>query len=504
MCGLVGFSGKEDANLESIKLMMLHNSMSRGTHATGFYSKATGLVKSADAAEDFLSSNYRLLTQDSVVLGHVRHATVGDKTDDSLAHPFQEKNIVFQHNGTLKNYKALAKKHDIPEDSYKVDSEALGKIIDKHWNTENAFKVLEEYEGAAATMTLDTDTGELFVSRDEERTLFFGYKDGGIYISSIENSLKMIGCGTISAFTPYHLYTIKEGAITNVTRFHKKEVVEPVLADKRFIKELITADGKSHTIALSSPVKGFTRADTKPAFLKGLHLECSYSPYSIDSGVLTKGKIYRAVSDNTLITANSSIERIKVVDDNGNLSTFNVTAFKLEDCLFYRTRPVKVINPDSLTTNVEIGTVATVVNYLIGNTYLFIKLPGGAIEKIDIINVRVLTSEETEKFTKGELTDVNSPEDINFYNISKQYSVEGDYTPLEEKEEVKNYSNNEESDEDVDIEDLYLESIAKTLETVSQLANSALKETKADTKEVIINKLIDFTDSVRGKKILNV
>lgn len=223
-CGLIGFSGKNPVNLQAIFFLMWHNAETRGKHATGIYTPNTGLIKKSEEALKFIKDDTvrNRIKADNVLIAHVRKATVGGIYEVGNAHPFEYENLVVQHNGTLDNYKELAKKYNLPENSWKTDSQVLGSILSMNHKNNEPFKVLGEYEGAAAFVIYDKDTGVLYAGHDEERPLYYGYIGEDMYISSINTSLEIIGCKDITSFKEFVIHTIKDGKIIKTQPYTKK------------------------------------------------------------------------------------------------------------------------------------------------------------------------------------------------------------------------------------------------------------------------------------------
>lgn len=211
-CGLIGFSGKTNFDKEKINLLMLWNSFERGKDATGIYTPKNGLVKFAKLATEFLVNTP--FEEDTLLIAHVRAKTVGTNTDKN-AHPFNEDNVVLAHNGTLKNHYDLLRKYKLEWNKYDVDSHVICGIMAQEKN----FKVLTEIEGAAAMLMHDKDNPKImYVFRNGDRDLFKGYCDGNLYISSIKNSLELIGCKNVKEFKENYLYTIVDGLIQGTAK----------------------------------------------------------------------------------------------------------------------------------------------------------------------------------------------------------------------------------------------------------------------------------------------
>lgn len=223
-CGLVGFSGKNPVNLPAVFFLMWHNAETRGKHATGIYTPNTGLIKKSEEAVKFIKDDAvtSRIKADTVLIAHVRKATVGNTYEVGNAHPFEYENLVVQHNGTLDNYKELAKDYNLPDNSWKTDSQVLGSILSMNHKKNEPFKVLGEYEGAAAFVIYNKETGVLYAGHDKERPLFYGHIGKDMYISSIELSLQIIGCKGITSFPEFIIHTIKDGKIIKTESYTKK------------------------------------------------------------------------------------------------------------------------------------------------------------------------------------------------------------------------------------------------------------------------------------------
>lgn len=220
-CGLTGFSGPKDKkfNLDKLKTLMLWNYIERGQDATGIWTPSTSVVKDNVQCDKFLMSSANGLTtmSDNVFIGHVRAKTMGNNTKEN-AHPFHEGNIVLAHNGTLSSWSDLCREYDFKYIDIDVDSRLLAMAINKTQNPE----ILQKFEGTAAVIFADTNKSDtLYVFRNKERPLFRGKLDGCMYISSLEESLKFIGCTSTEEFKEEYLYTIKEGKIETFTKLKR-------------------------------------------------------------------------------------------------------------------------------------------------------------------------------------------------------------------------------------------------------------------------------------------
>jgi hypothetical protein len=229
MCGLIGFSGTKPCDINKIRVLMYVNSQERGEDATGLYSPLNGLEKSLSKGWEVAKSNKTVLQPDTTLIAHVRAKTIGVNSIQNT-HPFERGNYILAHNGTLKNYNALLRKYDLNATDYNVDSDIIAGCIAK----DDGFDVLPLLEGAAALLIHDkTKPNRLYVFKKgsniatEQRTLFKGSLDGGMYISSLEEPLMMIGCKNIKPFKDDVLYTIENGAIKKEVTVKNVGFVEP-------------------------------------------------------------------------------------------------------------------------------------------------------------------------------------------------------------------------------------------------------------------------------------
>ena len=218
MCGLIGFSGykgqKFDVN--KVKILFMYN-QERGKDASGFWTPSIGVVKSVDTASKFLTKDFSKIAPDCSLIGHVR-AGSAYKTFVSSAHPFEGDNCVLAHNGTLDNTDALSQAYGTSNPG--TDTELLHKIMDSNFGA----KIFSQINGTASLLVADKniklkkgqENSFLLAFRlNNERPLFYGMSDEGMYISSLKESLEAIECKDILEFDTNTLYTIFEGGILN-------------------------------------------------------------------------------------------------------------------------------------------------------------------------------------------------------------------------------------------------------------------------------------------------
>jgi hypothetical protein len=213
MCGIVAYSSKEENfNLDKINFLMYCNSVERGGDATGIFSPTHGWFKSTKAIEKFLTEDNISKCQDKNFIGHLRSGTSGNATDIKNAHPFDFSNLIGVHNGTVPRVWDVFVKHGYKRNDASIDSEAIFRLIN-----DKGPEIIKEIDGPMALVWWDKNEKALKIYRNSERPLFFGYFKDNLYISSIEDSLKVINCLSISEFDEDQLYTIKDGVISQTT-----------------------------------------------------------------------------------------------------------------------------------------------------------------------------------------------------------------------------------------------------------------------------------------------
>lgn len=210
MCGIVAYIGTEPYDPKDIKILMLAN-MWRGADASGFFTPTNGIVKNTDRIDEFLAEVGNEIEPGNLFIGHVRKSTYANS--DKKAHPFSFLNITGVHNGTLTGHAYLKSQkysHIDYLENNSIDSELL--IAGLNYG----YDILKWYDGAAALIWYDARTPDrLNFFHDKERPLFRGYKQGlnGMFLSSTEESLKIIGCHKIVAVNENVVYIASRAGI---------------------------------------------------------------------------------------------------------------------------------------------------------------------------------------------------------------------------------------------------------------------------------------------------
>ena len=277
-CGVFGFMSNSinKMNWDKFNILGIFNDP-RGGDSCGRVTEWTveyGLHIESDY-KDFAAKYKNPEGKYKTIIGHTRKASVGGVNKEN-AQPIifhtnskevkrrRKKNptldkfitdangkdrVVFTgaHNGTITNYKELAKKYQIKVEG-KSDSIILLEIIFKH-----GFDVLKDYKGTAAIIIYDfvDNSGYVFHGKSpvynrnayavDERPLYFWQESvNTLYFSSLEESLKFIGGSkdTVKELEYNVLYKIKGG-----------KFVEEVKYDRAYVpqKETVTTSTVNRT-----------------------------------------------------------------------------------------------------------------------------------------------------------------------------------------------------------------------------------------------------------------
>lgn len=169
----------------------------RGTDATGIFQvDKQGQLwtkKKAINATEFLEDQQvthvvRDVYRSPLTVGHVRHATSGDKDDDLNAHPFvfereDKSRVVGVHNGTLKGWKDKKNSEEIEVDS----AWAIGMIA------QEGLDAFTHFDGAFAFIWWDSNEPDyVWIARNDERSLYFYQSEDGKSIMGA-SELGMLG-----------------------------------------------------------------------------------------------------------------------------------------------------------------------------------------------------------------------------------------------------------------------------------------------------------------------
>ena len=248
MCGIWSYIGN-DFNSYKFNVLGLYNDTRGGDSCGIFYKNVKhenvvryghGDTKLYKRFIETHSVDYKDMGNSKFIMGHCRKASVGG-IGLERAQPVLVKNemgivdFAMIHNGTLLNYKELAKKYDVNFTHDETDSQIFARIVYKA-----GFQVLKEYDGAGAFIFYDDREGNglvhvfkgasLYYENDklsyEERPLYWLRNKKSIYISSMEESLQFICDSDDDKITDIKcntLYTLSDIKIVSTKYYNRAE-----------------------------------------------------------------------------------------------------------------------------------------------------------------------------------------------------------------------------------------------------------------------------------------
>lgn len=205
MCGIIGFSGAQNFDVNKIKSLFLYNAI-RGIDGYGIHNNGK-ITK--DAIDIYAALPTLEIIPEQTFIGHTRKSTYVNYKATKHCHPFKYNNLIGVHNGTLTNHYSLVTNYGLRGADFDTDTEMLYAMMSSDLN------VLKRIKGTASLLFTYTNAlNTLYCFRkNEERPLFRGKTEEGLYISSMEESLEYIGCTDIEPFKVGYLYKITDGKI---------------------------------------------------------------------------------------------------------------------------------------------------------------------------------------------------------------------------------------------------------------------------------------------------
>lgn len=185
MCGLVGVFGHIGDREKRIFANLHAYDVVRGTDSSGILrvdkDNNTSVLKGKGVPfllhfedECFLDDSNLVMGDDlKLIMGHNRKTTSG-ATNKENAHPFEFKNLIGAHNGTLKNHTLNKFNNEgLTVDTQKMYN-ALSQVHDGELKGFSTYKdVLEQIEGAAAMTWWVKPYNNLKIFKNDERPLSF-------------------------------------------------------------------------------------------------------------------------------------------------------------------------------------------------------------------------------------------------------------------------------------------------------------------------------------------
>lgn len=177
----------------------------------------------------------------SIALGHCRKASVG-VINETTAQPIVLTNddgkieFVVMHNGTIYNYKELARKY-IPEIDITnlTDSQVMARIF-----YYKGYDVLNEYYGGAVFVIVDyrenkpkillwkgaSKQNSACLNKTEERPFKFTVSNDKFIFSSLGTYLEVFSNDTIYTLIPNNLIEVCEGDVYSVAEYKRDDVTQ--------------------------------------------------------------------------------------------------------------------------------------------------------------------------------------------------------------------------------------------------------------------------------------
>ena len=191
MCGIVGYTGAQDATpiiIDGLKRLEY-----RGYDSAGICTMNNGTADIRRSAGKLV--NLELLLRDRPVhgtigIGHTRWATHG-KPSESNAHPHRAGSVVVVHNGIIENYAPLRKSLESRGHQFasETDTEVISHLIDEKLRTAASFELavrqaLGELRGAYALCILSEKDGKTLVAAKYGSPMVVGVGDGEYFVAS--------------------------------------------------------------------------------------------------------------------------------------------------------------------------------------------------------------------------------------------------------------------------------------------------------------------------------
>lgn len=247
MCGLFGIINSKPANLDKRAFFTLGvNNDSRGGDACGVFIDGAveyGVDKKKLFADFFEDSKLLKQTKKcSIALGHCRKASVGgigaDKAQPCTVSD-ENGNIIFvvTHNGTIRNYKDLAKKYIPDQDITGLSDSQVMTLIFFH----AGYDVLNEYIGGGAFVIADyrgdkpkvlmfhglSKISKYSSVSSEERPLYVIYDDQKLVYSSIPDFLRSLYYNhELKYITHNKLVEYVNGKLVVVAEYDRKDAYQ--------------------------------------------------------------------------------------------------------------------------------------------------------------------------------------------------------------------------------------------------------------------------------------
>ena len=191
MCGIVGYTGKQDAM--PIIIRGLKKLEYRGYDSAGICIMNSGNVEIRRRAGKLVNLE-QSLQQDPLLgkigIGHTRWATHGKPTELN-AHPHRAGSVVLVHNGIIENYILLRKSLEQKGHKFKseTDSEVISHLIDEHLQVARSLEeavrmALLELRGTYALCIMSENEHDTLIAARQGSPLVIGTTGREYFIAS--------------------------------------------------------------------------------------------------------------------------------------------------------------------------------------------------------------------------------------------------------------------------------------------------------------------------------
>ncbi len=197
MCGIVGYVGKGQKDVESTIVVGLERLEYRGYDSAGIAlmddNRKIFTIKKVGRIADLKKTlEEHQLPPARAGIGHTRWATHGKVTEEN-AHPQVDSSgkIAVVHNGIIENYLELKK--ELEEKGHKfnseTDTEVIAHLLEEYLKEEGDYlkaivKTVNRLEGTFALAILNSDYPDLIVGVRKDSPLIVGVGDGEMLLAS--------------------------------------------------------------------------------------------------------------------------------------------------------------------------------------------------------------------------------------------------------------------------------------------------------------------------------
>ncbi|MDD6057943.1 MAG: glutamine--fructose-6-phosphate transaminase (isomerizing) [Clostridiales bacterium] len=228
MCGIIGYTGKEDGKevlLDALELLEYRGydsagiAMCREKNGEICVRKCAGRVsdlRTLCAAEDVFSR---------CGIGHTRWATHGG-VSDSNAHPHRVGRVTLVHNGIIENYRELIADFDLQGDlESETDSEVAAALLNRMYNGDPQTAIqrtVTKLKGTFALVILFSDQPEVIYSIRNVSPIVATYCEQGAMLASDLTAL----CRFTNRYfvvPEYHILELRKDSV-KLTDLNKAEV----------------------------------------------------------------------------------------------------------------------------------------------------------------------------------------------------------------------------------------------------------------------------------------